>query len=77
MDKEIKIGKMGKIVAGNELGHYIKVVDDADNTGGFLILTATTSDMREGFDNWVENEDVLISYFKVSGWVIEWSEEDK
>ena len=69
---EIRIDAIGKIIAGDELGNYVKVVDDAANTGGFLILTSSASDMREGFDNWVKDKDDLARYFKESGWVIQW-----
>ena len=31
---DIKLGEVGKIVAGQELGRYVKVVDDAESTGG-------------------------------------------
>ncbi|MDO9160955.1 MAG: hypothetical protein Q8N35_08055 [Methylococcaceae bacterium] len=69
---EIKIGIVGEIVAGDETGSFIKVVDDIENTGGFLILTSSTPEMIDGFDNWVENEKSLSQYFIESGWVIRW-----
>ncbi len=69
---EIKIGEVGKIVAGQEMGHYVKVIDDTTNTGGFLILTAAASDMRNGFDSWVEDRETLQRFFKEAGWVVEW-----
>jgi len=69
---EIRIDQIGKIIAGDQIGSYVKVVDDAANTGGYLILTASASDMRNGFDNWVETKDELSRYFIESGWAIEW-----
>ncbi len=69
---EIKIGVVGKIVAGDESGSFLKVVDDTENTGGFLILTASTPEMIDGFDNWVENEKSLSRYFVESEWIIQW-----
>ena len=69
---EIKVGEVGKIVTGVELGHYVKVIDDGVNTGGFLILTAAKSDMRDGFDSWVENREMLQRFFVEAGWTIEW-----
>jgi hypothetical protein len=69
---EIRIGEVGRITAGDDTGSYVKVVDDAANTGGYLILTASAPDMGDGFDNWVENKDVLTRYFIESGWTIEW-----
>ena len=69
---DINIGKVGKIVAGQEMGCYVKVIDDAANTGGFLILSATAPDMQNGFDSWVENGEMLQRYFEEAGWMIEW-----
>lgn len=70
---EVKIGKVGRIALGDEAGSYVKVEDDAENTGGYLILTATRPDMHGGFDNWVENREALTRYFIESGWVVEWT----
>ncbi len=69
---EIKIGVVGEIVAGDEIRSFIKVVDDTEKTGGFLILTSSTPEMKDGFDNWVENEKSLSKYFIESGWIIRW-----
>ena len=69
---EIKVGEIGKIVAGEELGSYIKVIDDGANTGGFLILTAEAPDMTDGFDSWVENKEMLQRFFEEAGWTVEW-----
>ena len=70
---EIKVGEVGKIVAGQESGRYVKVIDDRANTGGFLILTAAASDMRDGFDSWVEDGEMLRRFFEEAGWIVEWS----
>lgn len=70
---DIKIGEIGKIVSGEELGRYVKVVDDAANTGGFLILTAAAPDMQDCFDSWVETRETLQCFFEESGWTVEWS----
>ena len=69
---DIKIGKVGKIVGGHELGRYIKVVDDAANTGGILIFTAKAPDMQDGYDCWVENGETLQRFFEEAGWIVEW-----
>jgi hypothetical protein len=69
---EIKIGQVGRIVAGDEMGSYIKVEDDTHNTGGYLVLTATKPDMTNGFDNWVEDGAALSRYFAEAEWIIEW-----
>lgn len=69
---EIKIGAVGKILAGEDAGCYLKVVDDSANTGGFLILTAHDSGMKDGFDSWVENKEALKKYFEEAKWLVEW-----
>jgi len=72
MKMEIKIDTIGEIMAGDEAGSFVKVVNDTDKTGGFLILTSSTPDMKNGFDNWVENENSLKRYFVESSWVVRW-----
>lgn len=69
---EIKIGTVGRIVSGDTDGEYVKVIDDADNTGGLLILTADAPDMRNAFDNWVEDMAALVQFFEESKWSVEW-----
>jgi len=72
----IRLGKVGKIVAGQELGHYVKVIDDTASTGGILILTAIAPDMQNGFDNWVESKEMLERFFEEAGWIVEWPPDD-
>ena len=36
----VPINRVGKILAGDEAGRFIKVLDDSGSTGGFLILTS-------------------------------------
>ncbi len=31
---QIRIGQIGRIIAGDEVGKYIKVIDDEQNTSG-------------------------------------------
>jgi hypothetical protein len=69
---EIKIGRIGRILAGDDVEKYVKIVDDFENTGGFLVLTASDFQMSECFDDWVENGDVLRKYFEASRWVVQW-----
>jgi hypothetical protein len=68
----IPIGRPGKIVAGDEVDCFVKVVDDSKNTGGFLILTASNPDFTDGSDNWVEDESALQRYFRDAKWLVEW-----
>lgn len=68
----IQINRLGKILQGDEKGYYIKIIDDLDNTGSFLILTFPDIDMKKGFDNWVKDKRSLEGYFMESNWLIEW-----
>jgi len=69
----IEIGRKGKILQGRKIGNYVIIQDDIENTGGYLILTSPESDFLQGFDDWVEKED-LEAYVKESNWEIEWIE---
>ena len=69
---EIKIGEFGKITTGQNMGHYVKVIDDSADTGGFLILTGPTSDLKDCYDNWVEDSNALQAYFTEAGWRVLW-----
>lgn len=69
----IKIGVVGEILTGDEAGFFVKVEDDRNSsTGGYYILTAKEPNMKDGFDNWVEDEDSLKKYFIEAKWTIRW-----
>lgn len=70
---EIKIGVVGRIVAGDDVGRYLKVIDDGRNTGGFLVITSDSPDFVDGYDDWVESRSALEEYFLESSWRVEWS----
>ncbi|WP_092956797.1 hypothetical protein [Paracidovorax konjaci] len=70
---KIEIGVSGRIISGIELGRYVKVIDDAESSGGYLIITSADADFKEdGFDAWVEDEGQLIRYFEEAGWKVNW-----
>ena len=69
---DIRIGQVGKIAAGDQRGWYVRVDDDAENTGGYLILTCKTPDMADCFDGWAEDKKSLEQYFLGMGWRILW-----
>jgi len=69
----VRIGVLGRITAGEEIGRYVKVEDDRENTGGYLILTADDPQLSfNGYDGWVESRQDLDGYFGESGWVVAW-----
>jgi hypothetical protein len=73
---EIKINKVGLILEGEEKGRYVKIVDDSLNTGGYLIYTYNSLDLKtqgyQCYDSWVETSQDIQNYFNESSWKILW-----
>lgn len=72
----VPAGVVGAILNSEKPGHHVKVVDDAANTGGYLIYewwngSDGPSDAG-GFDSWVENAVQLQRFVEEAGWEIEW-----
>ena len=66
-----KIGKKGRIRNGKYAGFFVRIEDDSQNTGGYLILR--WQDVPSvGYDHWVENLADLEQYMNEAGWDIEW-----
>jgi len=74
----IEIGKTGLIIEGDDKGWYVFIEDDTQDSGGYLILTFNTLDLkdksRQSFDSWVENFQDLETYFKEASWKVNWLE---
>jgi hypothetical protein len=70
-----KIGKKGRIRSGDgeHTGFFIRIKDDAQNAGGYLILLWEDTSPT-GYDYWVETTKDLDQFFGESGWDIEWLE---
>ncbi len=66
----------GRIINSDKPGHRVKVTDDAEDTGGFLILEwwDEPSDSRQSatFDSWVADESALQAFFSETGWQVDW-----
>lgn len=66
----------GRIINSDKPGHRVKVTDDAEDTGGFLILEwwDKPSDSRQSatFDSWVTDESALQAFFSETGWQVDW-----
>ncbi len=70
----ITIGKIGVIERGYDIGLQVKVLDDSENTGGFLIITGKNLNDKslEAFDDWVASKEELQGYFEESNWSVKW-----
>jgi hypothetical protein len=73
--RDLRLGTLGRIKAGQELGRIVEVIDDSENSGGFLIFTYADMDRApEVFDSWVESIIDVDVYFDASGWEVEWAD---
>lgn len=73
----IPVGIEGKVSNSGYRDHTVRVADDAEATGGFLIhewwRDASWPNGQGAFDNWVEDEAALAAYFAEAGWQVEWA----
>lgn len=72
----IPLGVEGCIVNSAHVGHAVRVEDDREKTGGFVVYewwTGSNGPNDDGsFDSWVENEGSLESFFAESNWAVKW-----
>ena len=74
---EIKFNILGIILNGaNPEEKFIKIIDDQENTCGFLILLYSNDKFLpfNSYDDWVENLEILKEYLQESNWIIKWSQ---
>lgn len=72
---DIRVGVLGEILTGTEAGRYVEIVDDAENTGGYLIVTyADALRSPEVYDAWVESVVDVELYFEDAAWSVRWTD---
>ncbi len=73
---DIKIGVVGIVVNGEYPNMCIRIEDDSENTGGYLIYQwwegSNGPNAGNAFDDWVESDAVLREYMKEAKWEIAW-----
>jgi hypothetical protein len=74
----IPIGVEGKVTNASQPGLMIRVEDDAENTGGFLIYQwwegSDGPNEQGAFDDWVESVEDLQRFFTHKGWSVLWKQ---
>ena len=61
----MNINKVGKIKNGEMQGWYIKLLDDTENTGGYLIIQSEQEDFQgDGYDDWFISLEEAIQYIE-------------
>jgi len=73
---KIPIGVRGRVLNGQHPNMKIRVDDDVEDTGGFLIYQwwdgSNGPNEHGAFDDWVESRASLERYIANVGWTVEW-----
>jgi hypothetical protein len=71
--RDLRLGTVGHIDQGIDIGRYVEVLDDFDVSGGYLIVTYDRPDrLGNAYDSWVESIVDVELYFDEAGWEISW-----
>ena len=72
----VPLGSIGRVTNSTLPGHCVRVDDDHDNTGGFLIfewwIGSNGPNERGAFDSWVETLAGVVAFIEASDWEIDW-----
>ena len=69
----VKVGSKAKIVSGRNVGWFIWVQDDSENTGGYLVIQSSNIEFSgDGFDDWFLTLDEVEKHFVYNNWTVEW-----
>jgi hypothetical protein len=75
---DIRAGVRGRIINSSQREHWVRVDDDAGNTGGFLVFEwwegSDGPNANYAFDSWAETRADLKRFFQGAGWQVMWNE---
>jgi hypothetical protein len=73
----IPLETVGLIRNSDKHNHKVRVADDSESTGGFLVYEwwqgSDGPNQDFAFDSWVESELALQQFFKETGWLVQWA----
>lgn len=71
---DIRVGVRGTVISGQGARRFVMIEDDRDGpTKGLYVLWCDVPDFSgEVFDDWVENWDTLLRYFRETALVVAW-----
>jgi hypothetical protein len=71
----IRLGVLGRIVAGSEIGRVVEVIDDTENSGGYAVFSyADMNRSPEVFDDWFPSISDVQHHFMYHGYEIDWAD---
>lgn len=73
---KLKFDTRGVILnSRNPQEKFIKIIDDKENTGGFIIFLSGNGNFLfpDSYDDWVEDLAALKQYLQETAWIIDWS----
>jgi hypothetical protein len=74
IDDDIWQDTLGKIIEGDDCGHYIKIEHNPKVANGYFIFQSSSKsfDSHETFDAWVQDIESLKQFFRQSSWKVLW-----
>lgn len=63
------LNKVGYVRSGENSNMYFKVLDDINNTGGYIILFSKDINFSYCFDNWLPSLDAVKEFLINVDWV--------
>ncbi len=72
----LPLDTVGNVLNSDHAGHKIKILDDSESTGGYLIYewwdNSNGPNQSHSFDSWVENLSAVESFLKEKAYIVVW-----